>query len=41
MFDIVVVGSGPSAFGFLKGLEKNQYMKNKKIAILTDWLSPR
>ena len=34
MFDIVVVGSGPSAYGFLKGLEKNQNMKNKKIAIL-------
>jgi len=34
MFDIVVIGCGPSAYGFLKGLEKNQDMKNKKIAIL-------
>jgi hypothetical protein len=34
IYDIVVIGCGSSAYGFLKGLEKNTNLKNKKIALL-------
>lgn len=34
MFDIVLIGAGPSSYAFLKGLEKSEKFKNKKIALI-------
>lgn len=34
LFDIAIIGCGPSSFGFLRGLEKNPTYKGKKIAII-------
>jgi len=34
MNDLVIIGAGPSAYGFLKGLEKNSSFNNKKITLI-------
>ena len=33
-YDLIVIGWGASSYGFLKGLEKNESFKDKKIAVI-------
>jgi len=34
MYDMIIVGCGPSSYAFLKGLEQNESYYNKKIALI-------
>lgn len=34
MYDMIIVGCGPSSYSFLKGLEKNKKFHNKNIALI-------